>query len=344
MRIRGFARFRSARTILFEKGAREPGYGIRGRAPALVDHMSNRSFRARLRRFAAALCFLALMWPLRVAAQLSLPGASAPTEAGAVVAPSEGQPHAAKPRTRPRDEDEAAAAGPAIAPKPPSEDGVVDKQLFLDGSRSIVELQHAGGRLQVARLTLAGDSISRSGESCRVEVEGMPLALKPRDDDSGLHRYQAEFPACPFTLAVLDGAILVSNEGGACELKAADCRSDPRGLWGESDFDPKQAKEMLGLRARVEKTVRANFRALSLKYKKDKDIRNYLASAQAGFSARREEICRYYAKEEDVGYCSLRVTEARALTLAAQLANGVTRPTGLPAETPGQKRLWRVGR
>lgn len=285
------------------------------------------------------------MSPLRAAAQLALPGASAPTAEGAVVSPSDGQSPTAKPKSKrlPGEADEG-AAGPAVAPKPPSEDGVVNKQLTLDGSRSIIELRRADGRLEVSRLTLTGDSMSRSGESCRVEVSGMPLRLEPRDDDSGLHRYQADFPACPFALAVLDGSILVSNEGGACELKAADCRSDLQGLWGDSEFDPKHAKEMLGLRARVEKTVRANFRALYNKYKKDRDMRKYLVQGQAGFSAHREDICRSYAKEEDVGYCSLRVTEARALTLGAQLAHGVARPTNLGAEEPAKKRLRRVGR
>lgn len=298
-----------------------------------------------MRRTAALVCCLVLMGPLRVAAQLALPGASAPTAEGAVVSPSEGKPQAAKPKTKRRaapGEAGEAAAGPAVAPKPPSEDGVVNKPLNLDGSRSIVELRRADGRMEVSRLTLAGDSISRSGESCRVEVAGMPLRLQPRDDDSGLHRYQADFPACPFTMTVLDGAVLVTNEGGACEIKAADCRSDPRGLWGEADFDPKKAKEMLGLRARVEKTVRANFRALYTKYKKDNDMRKYLVQAQAGFSAHREDICHGYAKEEDVGYCALRVTEARALTLGAQLAHGVTRPANL--EEAAKKRLKRVGR
>ncbi|HYA79597.1 MAG TPA: hypothetical protein VED87_01540, partial [Methylocystis sp.] len=222
--------------------------------------------------------------------------------------------------------------------------GVIGKELKLDGSRSNLELRRADGKLQIARLTLMGDSISRSGESCRVEVSGMPMKLEPRDDDSGLHRYQADFPACPFTFSVLDGALLVSNQGGACEIKTADCRSDPRGLWGESDFDPKKAKEMLGLRARVEKTVRADFKTLIAKYKKDRPMRNYLVQVQVGFSARREDICHGYAKEEDVGYCALRVTEARALTLGAQLAHGAVRPESLSADPPAKKSLKRIGR
>ena len=183
--------------------------------------------------------------------------------------------------------------------------------------------------------------MSRSGDSCRVDVSETPLKLTPREGDAGLRRYRVEFPACPFSFDVLDGAILVSNEGGACEIKAADCRVDPTGLWGEKDFDEKRGKQMLDTRARVEKTVRADFRELYVKNKKDKPLRKLLVREQAGFSSRREEICRNYLQEADYGYCALRVTEARALTLGTQLAEGVKRPAGFIrffAADPGEPR------
>ena len=252
-------------------------------------------------------------------AQLALPGAVAPQAEGAV-APEAGGSNGAPVRKKHKASGE---AGPAIAPKLPSDDAILGKPLYLDGSRSVAQFERVGGETRLARLTLTGDRISRSGESCRVDVAGTPLKLTLRDTEGGLRRYDADFPACPFSFDVLDGAILVSKEHGACELKAADCRADPSGLWGqgENDFDPKRAGEMLNLRARIEKNVRANFRALYDRYAKDKPVRGALVREQAGFSARREEICRAYAREEDFGYCSLRVTEARALTLAAQLAH-----------------------
>jgi hypothetical protein len=154
------------------------------------------------------------------------------------------------------------------------------------------------------------------------------MRLIGRDNPSGLHRYQLDFPACAFTFDALDGAILATNGGKACELKQADCRADPAGLWGksENDFDPKHAKEMLGQRSRVEKTVRADFRSLYDRHKKDLTLRKYLVHEQAGFSSWREEVCRSYAHEADYGYCALRLTEARALALGTQLAKGVTLP------------------
>jgi hypothetical protein len=308
--------------------------------------MSNRWFPKPCRRRAAVLaCCAALLTggaPF-ARAQIALPGAVAPEPEGAVAEgvnrPAGGGKPAHK-RSGGEGGDEG-ASGPAIAPKPPSDDAIVGKPLYQDGSRSVVEFQNAGGETRLSKLTLTGDRMSRSGDSCRVEVTETPLKVTRRVGDAGLRRYQIDFPACPFSFDVLDGAILVANEGGACEIKAADCRIDPNGLWGEKDFDEKRGKQMLNTRARVEKTVRADFRLLYDKNKKDKPLRKLLVREQAGFSSRREEICRNYIQEADYGYCALRVTEARALTLGTQLAEGVKRPAGLKDDDEAPRKKGR---
>lgn len=246
-------------------------------------------------------------------AQIALPGAMAPAPAGSVAAPAE----TGKGRAR-------GGSVTPVAPKLPSEDTIVGRSLYLDGSRSSIELQRQGGTLEVAKLAMTGDRLSRSGETCNVEVAETPLKLKASETTSGLRRYEVEFPACPFSFEALDGAILVTNQGKACELKQADCRTDPNGLWGmgAAEFDPKRANDMLTLRARTEQTVRNDFKALYDKHKDDKATRKDLVREQAGFSSRREEICRSYVNEADFGYCALRVTEARALALGTQLAKG----------------------
>lgn len=257
--------------------------------------------------------------------QLALPGAVAPTPEGTVTSPSP------KPKKKLSSGEMGQARGPAVMPKAPSEDTIVGKTLKLDGAGSEIEFSKNGTGLDVVKLTMSGDRLKRSGEECRVDVAGMPLKLTPREGGSGLRRYQlASFPACPFTLDVLDGAVLVTNEGKACEIKEADCRADPSGLWGmaETEFDPKKAEEMLGARAKVEKSVRADFRELYERNKKDKLVRSFVVKEQAGFSSWREEVCRSYAKESDYGYCALRLTEARAIALGAQLASGVKLPEG----------------
>jgi len=289
------------------------------------------------------------LWLAPALAQLALPGAVAPSGEGAIaegVQSGGGAPHAKKKRVHTGgDSDPDAAAGSAVAPKPPSEDTIAGKPLFLDGARSSVEFLRTGGETKISKLTLVGDRISKSGETCRVEAPAAALKLTPRDGDPGLRRYQLDYPACPFSFDVLEGAVLVSNEKGACIVAASDCRIDPNGLWGmgKAEFDPKNAPDMLSRRARVDKTIRADFKALYAKNKKDKPLRNMLVGEEAGFSARREEICRNYAQEADFGYCALRVTEAHALKLGTELAQGVKRPADLPLEEP-KKKIRRVGK
>lgn len=257
---------------------------------------------------------LLLLLAAPASAQFALPGAIAPAPAGSVAAPAETG------KSRPRGQ----GTVTPVAPKLPSEDTIVGRSLYLDGSRGSIELQRQGDGLEVARLTLTGDRLSRSGETCNIEVGETPLKLQPRETASGLRAYAVDFPACPFSFEALDGAILVTNERGACELVKADCRTDPNGLWGmgAAEFDPKRANDMLTLRARTEQTVRNDFKALYEKNKNDKALRKELVREQAGFSARREEICRAYIQEADFGYCALRVTEARALALGTRLAKG----------------------
>jgi hypothetical protein len=289
------------------------------------------SFFARAAAAAISAALVSALCAPPAIAQMALPGAVAPTPEGATVGQG-----ALKPKKKiisgsGSGGEMGQARGPVVMPKAPSEDTIVGKALKLDGAGSAIEFSRDDGELKVKKLTLAGDRLARSGEECRVDVAGMPLKLTFRDSGSGLRRYQlAAFPACPFTFDVLDGAILATNEGKACEIKEADCRADPSGLWGmaEAEFDPKKAEEMLGARAKVEKTVRADFRTLYDRNKKDKTIRGYVVKEQAGFSSWREEVCRTYAKEPDFGYCALRLTEARAIALGAQLAGGVKLPEG----------------
>jgi len=296
-----------------------------------------------LRNCLAGVALAALLGACPAArAQLALPGAAAPSDAGAVAPEAQSEETAVRKRRAAAGEGE---AGPAVAPKPPSEDSIAEKPLFLDGSRGRMEFQRTAGETRLVKLTLAGDRLSRSGESCSVEAPAAQLKLAPRDGDAGVRRYLVNFTDCPFSLDVLDGAVLVSTEKGACTIAASDCRVDPNGLWGMggAEFDPKNAKDMLNMRARVEKTVRADFRALYDKNKKDRPLRAYLVREQAGFSSRREEICRNYAQEADFGYCALRVTEARALKLGTEVAKGVKLPAGLAQQEPPAKEK-RIGK
>lgn len=274
--------------------------------------------------FIASLALLAFSTP-RAAAQMALPGAVAPTPVGTVT-------KTVKPKSR-SGGGMGEARVKAVMPKAPAEDALIDKTLKLDGVGSEIQITRAGADFQVAKLVFTGDRLSRSGEQCRYEAPGAPLKLSARESGAGLRRYQVDFTDCAFSFDVLDGAILATNDGKICEIKSADCRIDPEGLWGmgENEFDPKTAVDMLGARAKVERTVRSNFRALYDHNKGDKPLRAFIVSEQAGFSSWREEICRTYARESDFGYCALRLTEARVISLGAQLASGIKQPDEKPA-------------
>lgn len=256
-------------------------------------------------------------------AQMALPGAVAPTPAGTMTS--------SKPKNYAGGMGEARVK--AVMPKAPSEDTILNKTLKLNGAGSEIQITRAGTDLQVGKLVFVGDRLSRSGEQCRYEAPGAPLKLSTKESGAGLRRYQVDFPGCAFSFDVLDGAILATNDGKICEIKSADCRIDPDGLWGmaETDFDPKTAGDMLGARAKVEQTVRSNFRALYDRNKADKALRAFVVREQANFSSWREEVCRSYAKESDFGYCALRLTEARVISLGAQLASGIKQPEEKPA-------------
>jgi hypothetical protein len=269
---------------------------------------------------AVILLALALAHTHRAKAQMALPGAVAPTPAGTVT-------QVAKPKSR-GGGGMGEARVKAIMPKAPTEETILDKSLKRDGAGSEILITRAGTDFQVNKLVFVGDRLSRSGEQCRYEAPGAPLKLTSKESGAGLRRYQVDFPDCAFSFDVLDGAVLATNDGKICEIKSADCRIDPEGLWGmgETDFDPKTAGDMLGARAKVERTVRSNFRALYDHNKGDKALRAFIVHEQAGFSSWREEVCRSYAKESDFGYCALRLTEARVISLGAQLASGIKQP------------------
>jgi len=259
------------------------------------------------------------------AAQMMLPGA----QQAAPESPSKG----ANPVPA-----EAARPKPA-APRAPGEEAIVDRDLARKGSQGLIRFQRApGAALQITALSLAGELITHPGEACRLDiVAGAPIAAEAAGKPSGLLRYDVSIEACPFSFDVLDGAVLVTREGKTCDFAAADCRVDPTGLWGPATIDDKEAKQFEHARGGAEATVRANFRALLASAGNDKAAIKAIAREQAGFSSEREMACRDYAHEDSAGFCALRLTQARAFALEAQLAAKDKRAEPKKARAPKAK-------
>ncbi len=265
----------------------------------------------RLTYFSLAALFAAVLAaaPAPARAQLMLPGALQAQPPGGSETP--GSDHGAGP-----------VKLKSLGLKPPSDSAIIGRNLLRDGSAGLIIFQKGAGRsLEVTRLVLAGGAISRPGEDCRVEVvAAAPIAARFVGAPNGVARYEVEVEACPFSLELLDGAVLAARPEGACEFAAADCRADPTGFWGPAAdaIDAAQIKQMERARGQVEANMRANFRVLLKSVGKDKAAIKKVAGEQAGFSSQREMICRNYQREEVHGFCALRITQARALALQAE--------------------------
>ena len=211
--------------------------------------------------------------------------------------------------------------------RPPHEQTLLGFDLLRGGTSGRMTFERVGKELKLSRLSLAGDLISRPGESCQVDIAGGTIAIQPAGLHEGLLRYDVELPACPFSIDVLDGAVLASAANQTCDFAAADCRVSPTGLWGPpgSAFNTGRAQAMARALVSTEGAMRTDFRALLKRAGKDESAVKAIAGEQAGFSSEREVLCRDYSQEVRHGFCALRVTEARLFALQARLgdkANG----------------------
>ncbi|HTV33305.1 MAG TPA: hypothetical protein VME69_09425 [Methylocella sp.] len=253
----------------------------------------------------------AVLWlPGLARAQLLLPGAVQAAPPGTSTAgPQNRRPLVAS-----------AKPNPAVL-RPPSEDTIFGLELAQDGNAGAILVERATDKsVAITKLSLAGQTISHPGEPCQVEVVAdAPIPASFAGRPRGILRYLADIPACPFSIDILDGAVLVERSPPSCDFNAADCRVAPAGLWGPpgQDFRPDQVNSLERERSHAETALRLNFRSLMKEAGKDREAIRKIASEQAGFSSERVEICRRYKGEDVHGFCALRVTQARAFALQA---------------------------
>lgn len=247
------------------------------------------------------------------AAQLTLPGAAPPAPPSAA---APGDPTRPKPKPKAKKKDD--AAGPV---KAPPETAATDRSLLHNGTGSRLELEMRDKALTVVKLSFSGETPGKPGEACKVDaVAATPLPATPAGKPHGLARYEVDAPSCKFAFEILDGAVLVESAQRPCEFSAPACRVDVNGVWGPLATSlPARAKEIESARTRAETTMRAHFKALVAKTSGN-DAVKLVAREQAGFTSQREMICRDYRDETKHGFCAARITEARAVTLAARVA------------------------
>jgi hypothetical protein len=309
----GSNRFRSVFRRSGGKTILHAGFRIRdaqklGSDPKRVFRSARAVFEMRV--LVAALVFVtAFAFPAMAQLMLHNGPDAAPAEGGGEPAPAGSD--AAQ---------EAQKAKP-IPMKPPADESVVGQALLRDGAVGAIALSRQGKDLEVAKLSLEGEEISKPGEPCHVEINaGLPITARFDGRPVGLSRYQVDLQACPFSFDVLEGAILIPK-GHACDFTAADCHVDPAGLWGPqgNTISQTRAHDMEQARLHIETDMRANFRVLLSHAGKDKVSIKRIAGEQAGFSSERETLCHSYALESVHGFCALEITRARVLALLAQL-------------------------
>ena len=231
----------------------------------------------------------------------------------------------------------AEAPRPAAPPRPvvlkaPSEESVVGQDLMLNGLSGSLRLERAGAAV-TARIGLPGTRVSQPTESCTVPLGGgNPLTLSAEGRPEGVPRYEAAAAECPLRFDVTEGGVLVSSLGPnpVCTFSAADCATTPVGLWGPAaaGLIPRSS-EFDTARGIADKAVRENYKVMTQRARRE-DVRPVVIE-QAAFSSDREQLCRTYAREGAHGFCHLRVTETRALALAARLGANTAAPTAAAA-------------
>ena len=145
-----------------------------------------------------------------------------------------------------------------------------------------------------------------------------------------MERFQADVPACPFAFDILNGSALVPQQISACVFKAADCQTNPSGLWGPDGGSlEKDAADIAKERAQAEKAMGKLVRAIQDLAENNPDAQDLLRD-QSAFAGQRDDACRDYVKESTHGFCAARMTEARTALLQARLEALAPQAAGKP--------------
>jgi hypothetical protein len=277
---------------------------------------------SRSTRFACIFAILAKMIAGAQAQPLQLPGAQPFNLPGALqAAPVQpGAPSQPRPPSMP-------------AIKVAGEEAILGKILHRNGHHGEATFSKTASGYGM-KLNLDGFRPDNLIEPCSVSFGEEPLPVTALGRPSGVPRYRLEAPICPIVFEVLDGAFLVVEPNEPCVVEAAQCRIDPRGLWGpDARSLASQAREIERARGAAERAVREGYRTLTAR--SDALEQRSITREQAGFSAEREMICRDFQREGQLGFCAARITAARAAYLRARLGlNTEPKPATKPKPRP----------
>jgi len=266
------------------------------------------------RRFRPLICgfVCALFAASETHAPLMPPGAAPAAPQGAATAPAKPKPAGAP------SQGAGASAKSAKAPAAPSVAGLVGRPLLLNGKSGLLQISGDDKMVTIDKLQLAGEGVSDPSQGCVVDIVGeKPIEATNVGRPDGLERFEADIPACPISFDVLDGAALVPSQITACVFKAADCQTSPGGLWGPNGSSL-AGDTIVKERAQAEKSMAKVLQAIQARAA-DSPVAANLVRDQTAFPGQRDDACREYVKESLLGYCALRLTEARTALLETRL-------------------------
>jgi hypothetical protein len=245
-------------------------------------------------------------------AQLVLPGAAPAAPQGAA-APAKPK-HAGA-----LSQGAGASAKSPNAPTAPGVAGLVGRPLLLNGKSGLLQISGDDKMVTIDKLQLAGEGVSDPSQQCVVDIVGeKPIEATNVGRPDGLERFEADIPACPISFDILDGASLVPSQITACVFKAADCQTSPGGLWGPDGSSLTDAATIVKERAQAEKAMAKVLQSIQARAADSPSAAN-LVRDQTAFTGQRDDACRDYVKESLLGYCALRLTEARTALLETRL-------------------------
>ncbi len=237
-----------------------------------------------------------------------------------------------------------AAKARVVFSRIPGDEAVLGRVLVHNGSAGALEFTKGASGLSISKLTLAGNMISRPGDSCSVQVVAANASpLTPTGQPEGLLRYQNAIPACRFSLDILQGAVIIKSETEICKFEAADCQARPNGMWGPrgSAIPDDQIKADNSARPQAETALRASYKNLMEK-RTDRASTRLVAAEQAAFSSIREELCRDYALEDKHGFCDTRFTEAKVASIRLRLGEKLEADAGATPDKPKKRKPRRI--
>ena len=267
-------------------------------------------------------------------AQSVLPGAAPAAPEGAATAPPKPKPASAP------SQGAGASAKSAKAPAAPGVAGLVGRPLLLNGKSGLLQISGDDKMVTIDKLRLAGEGVSDPSQRCVVDIVGeKPIEATNVGRPDGLERIPGRHPGLPdiFRCRGRRGACALANHRASSRPPIA--RPVPASSGPDGSSLAGDAGAIVKERAQVEKAMAKVLQAIQARAADSPAAAN-LVRDQTAFAGQRDDACRDYVKESLLGYCALRLTEARTALLETRLDEIRAAGPAKATTDKGKKTRW----